>query len=339
MMKTTKVKINKKDYLLLKNKLLSSKTVALFTHISPDADALGSISALSEMLIKNKKEVVIFLENPYQETFNFLPLKNIQFNNKKSKTFDIVVAVDVANPSLLGKFQDVYMSNSNKLVIDHHSKRIKFADVEIVEENVSSTCELLYYFFKKLNVGITKTIANSLLTGIIGDTGRFLHASTTTSTLKVVIQLMDSGADLNLINSKLYKNLTLENLKAQKLVIENLELNGVIGVSFLKIQDIKINKISHIQSAELINLIASLSSVEIAILLIEQADGTINVSFRSTTRYDVSKVADKFGGGGHKHASGIKKFKGNLDNLKKDLINYILDNLGELKINDYINNR
>ena len=237
MMKTTKVKINKKDYLLLKNKLLSSKTVALFTHISPDADALGSISALSEMLIKNNKEVVIFLENPYQQTFNFLPLKNIQFNNKKNKTFDIVVAVDVANPSLLGKFQDVYMSNSNKLVIDHHSKRIKFADVEIVEENVSSTCELLYYFFKKLNVGITKTIANSLLTGIIGDTGRFLHASTTTSTLKVVIQLMDSGADLNLINSKLYKNLTIENLKAQKLVIENLEIIGNIGISYIKVSD------------------------------------------------------------------------------------------------------
>ena len=331
-LKKIKIKPSQKTKTNCYKEIEKAQKIGLFYHSHPDADAVGATSALAQILTALGKNVCVLFEEQLN-TLKFVNFENItiKFEAEDLSEFDLLIALDTSASHLLGKFENAFLSHKNKMVIDHHFNRTPFADFEFIDDECPSACEVLFNFISKLDIEITPEIATSILTGIVGDTGRFLHSTTKQSTLEIASKLMKLGANLNLINTKLYKSTSLDYLKALRLGLNNMEINKNIAVTYLSMKDYKHAKIPNIAGSELINTLINISFIDLAIVLYEQTPGVINVSLRSRDGFDCSKIAVHFGGGGHKYASGIKKLKGNIFKIKKEIFTFAKNNIDNIK--------
>lgn len=296
-------------------KIKKANKIAIFTHRRPDPDALGSLSSLYEALLAKGKDVAAFLEQNVSKSYEFL---NIDYAKTECdfSQFDLVISVDVAAPSMLGdNFVQGFLNHPNSVAIDHHAMRITIAKIEYVEAQSASCAEIIYKLLKALKCKITPRLATLIYTGLAGDTGCFVHDNTTASTHILAGNLMKCGADTELVNLKLFKSGSVERLRLLSLVVPNFIFIGdslIVPVSFEDFKSVGINPDSGI---ELIDFVARLDGINLTALIQEKKEGEISVSLRSTKKYDVSILAQKFGGGGHRQASGITRLEGKLSDI------------------------
>lgn len=309
-----------------------SKNVALFTHTKPDPDAIGSIVAMQQALKQLNKNSTVFLEEGLELKLDFIKFENVSFDFSEMEDFDLAIVLDVANLSLLNKFENQFKRFENSICIDHHMMREQISKNDFVETSASATSEILFDLFSEMNLTLTPVIASCLYLGIVGDTGRFLHNNTTAKTLKVASLLIESGADINHINKNLFLKATKELTLGTKILFNNLDFRDNILISHLRLTDYKNEKIRPVSSSELIGLLNGIENIDIVIVLNEKNKNEINVSLRSTENFDVSLVANHFGGGGHKQASGFQNIKGDILQVKETIYNYIQENLNKIKI-------
>ena len=212
-------------------KIKTATNIAVFCHTKPDPDALGSLFALVEGLKSIGKNAVAVLEDQTKNKFDFL---NIPYTTSIPKNADLLIAVDVASKNLLGKFQEDFIMMDN-IVIDHHAKRTAFAQTEYVDSTWASCAEIIFKLLKNLKVKITPRFATLIYAGIAGDTGCFLHSNTTAFTHLNVAELINLGADVSLVNRKLFKSNSKEKLKLIKFALDNMEIRKnylLLTVSF-----------------------------------------------------------------------------------------------------------
>lgn len=293
--------------------ILGARHIILSTHEEPDADGLGSMLALESALIKLGKETTSFSPLGLPKILNFLPGRERikqQLSPQELKA-DLIIGLDYGNLKRL-EVKKVYPSlNCPILTFDHHLPDNDSDDqgMKIIDADCSSTSEIIYDFINFLEVPIEREIATCLLAGIIDDTGAFCHPNTTADTLKVAGQLMAQGARWQKILETQKQELPQEKALAINQAFASMEIDKESGLvfSFVDYQLIS-SSTDSFKELKIAGILSNIPEAKIAFSLIEKTPGTLDVSLRSQKDrgINVAKIAQRFGGGGHKLAAGFK---------------------------------
>ena len=306
-----------KDILDIINKFNS---FALFCHVSPDADALGSMNALRLVLKKMNKKVFAYCDGKVPDNISFLDVK-LEENEKHIQQVEVCIMLDCNAPSRVGKYAGLFDNAKNKVVIDHHQKSDYEFTYSLIDINSPSTCDLLYEIIKELNVPINSQIALNLYAGLSSDTGGFIHSSTNAMSHKHAYELLNYNFDLEMVNYNMFKYKQSNYLFFYKTALRNTKpyLNGKIYVTFFNNKAYK--KYENIcENPTAFHFLDGIEGNEIRVRSIEKEKDVYSISLRSNKYANVCNIAREFGGGGHIRAAGCTS-----NELFKDILGKILD--------------
>lgn len=298
---------------LLIKSIEKSKKIVLYVHVTPDCDAIGSAFATLNFIKLNFKNKEVRIAGLSKLNTSYLPkfFQNVyQEVNEDFANGAMSIVFDTANYERI--YDKQFFNKKNSFRIDHHLFIKEICDYELIDENASSTCELVGLLFKNSKLKINEITANSLYFGILTDTIRFLTSNTNKDTYLVMNWLESKNIlDKKLVHDQLYLR-TLSDVKFDKKISKYIKYKNHYA---LMIFNKRVSK--KINTNEVKNKMYLLSGLkEIYIYGIIYYDATTNVykaSLRSRD-YNVNLIAKKFSGGGHKYASGLK-----LDNKKEIL--------------------
>lgn len=288
-----------------------SDNILLWAHSRPDSDTAGSVFALKEYIESLGKKADVACEDPLPEYLkNLLPDSSFQYpKHLDLKKYKLVIACDSVDRGF-NKFKDLFLNNQVIAIIDHHPDIKTQGDIVIIDSSCSSVCELVYDFLIFNKIEINKKIATQILMGILGDTGIFQHASTSSKTMEIASELMKKGAPLNKIVASTFSNKNICTLKLWGLAFEKAKINPKNGmiISVLTQKDIDECKANTEDIAQVATILNTVPGTKFSLILSERGDGIVKGSLRSEEYkgVDVSKLAAKFGGGGHRLASGFE---------------------------------
>ncbi|HEY8361348.1 MAG TPA: bifunctional oligoribonuclease/PAP phosphatase NrnA [Tissierellaceae bacterium] len=304
--------------------ILNSKNIYIASHVQPDGDNIGSLLALGMALLKLEKDVYILKSDIIPSDFSFLPNIELIKDYDGADDIDLFIAIDSSDEERLGKNRDLLSKSKLTINIDHHISNTRFGDINIVDENASSTGELIFEFIKFMNISIDEKIATCLYTAISTDTGSFMYSNTSAKAHEIAAELIRFGADTENININIYQNKSLERIKLFIKTMNNLEFYFDNKVALVSITQKMLEdcNASMEDSEGIISFVRGISPVEIAVLLKELSDNEIKISMRSKRYVDVSSICYNFGGGGHIRAAGCTIYD-SLEKAKALIINEI----------------
>ncbi|HOK81491.1 MAG TPA: bifunctional oligoribonuclease/PAP phosphatase NrnA [Clostridia bacterium] len=303
--------MNSRMYETVIKKLHSAQSIAVFMHISPDADCVSSTLAVYAYLTKAGKSVHCFVEegNKIRDNLLFLPHVEV-INAEQFKTYDLGIAVDCATPGRLGpnnykKFQKC----ADHICIDHHISNTPFVEATILEPKAASTTQILYKLFKEFDKNlIDKDIATLLYAGLLTDSGGFSFSATTAETMKIAAELAAYGIDIYTLNRKLIKETKLSVFNLTNRILSRAEFyyDNRVGLIWFRRDDFDQTDTSIEDTEGIVNEIINIDEVKIAIAVSEMDENAYKVGIRTKDGIDASACAAYFGGGGHFNASGCR---------------------------------
>lgn len=304
-----------------------SNSIYIVTHISPDGDAIGSSMAMYLALKSMKKDVHVVIEN-YSDRFEFLTELREAEKEVVNKEYDLLISLDVSSIDRIAAPKEFIEKAKKVLVIDHHQNTNISADVLVVNSKSPAACELVYELFEFGNINVDKEIAKYIYMGIVTDTGSFNYRNTSSKTHKIAAKLLDTGIDFAYICKMVNDTMKESRLKLIAYIIDNMETYFDGRVKYAKVPNDVLKKIDlPDEDAEgLVNYLRCIVGVDVAIYARGLENGTYKVSLRSNFDYDVAKVANAFGGGGHINAAGFTVNE-EIDNVKDEILNVVGVNL------------
>jgi phosphoesterase RecJ-like protein len=297
----------------------------LTTHIRPDPDGLGSMLGLAAALEQRGKVVQMVVSSIFPPRYNFLdPDRRIQQFSADTVAAgtEAIVVLDTGTWNQLGDFGAfMRQSHAEKVVIDHHLTQDDLGGIRLVDTSAEATGRLVYEVVRALGLPLTPTLAQDLFIAIATDTGWLRHNNTTPATLLLASELMTAGARPTDAYNSLYEQNTLGRLKLVGLILGRLQTaaGGRIAWTEIRREDYAATGAIPQDTEELINYPRSLAGVEIGLMFMEQPRGGVKVSFRSRAGIDVARIAEQFGGGGHRQASGAV-FETTLDEARQRIL-------------------
>ena len=312
----------------IKGIIETKNNILIVSHYSPDGDAIGSSLALSDFLDSIGKKSFIYNRDQIPNYLDFLDYKNF-YNTTEAfpQDFDLLILLDLNAFERTGEDMESYINsnfvNDKKsiVVIDHHENpTINNANLHI-DTDAASTGILVYRLIKKFNKKINSKIATSLLTTIITDTSSFKNSNSNTESFMVSAELMEIGAELDLINSRIFANEEIKKLQLKTKIFSTLKFEQEIrtAICFSTTMFYEETNTTKDHSAGIANSLISYSNVEIGIFIREIEQNKWKTSLRTNNYCDLASFANKFGGGGHKNAAGFT-FNGELELLIKKII-------------------
>lgn len=303
-----------------------AKKILTVTHQGPDGDAIGSLTAFGFYLKKIKKPHYLLCVSGVPETLKFIPGTKLIKSKHPKIHYDLIVGLDYGTKIQLG--MDSYLKKYPEVplvVFDHHLSTDQYAHFGIVNSKYSSTCELLYDYFKAVGFKMDRKVAYALSVGILDDTGFFKYTEHS-KPLETIISLM-----------KKFKIKTAE--------VDN-ALNGQVKIAAMKLSGVVLSRIKHnrknnfiyswlkrkelrkygLTSSDLTDLVGQLKNSKdgrFSLFLIEEGQGKIRGMLRSRPdkKFNVAGLAEKIGGGGHRYAAGFR-CKGTIDSTLKLVAKY-----------------
>jgi phosphoesterase RecJ-like protein len=289
---------------------------AVTSHEAPDGDALGSLLAAGLALEQLGKDAALFLGGPapLPGEYRFLALET-EHGLLRTRPADlaerVLVAVDCASPSRVGAEPGVVEAASFVVNIDHHHDNPRFGEVNLVVPDASSTGEVLADVFRELGVRTTPGIAEALYIALVTDTGRFQYANTTPKALRLAADLVEAGADIHRVFKGVYENVQFAKLKLLARALDRARVleGGEIVVSHLLRRDFEEVGATEPYSEGIIDVLRSTEGAIVSALIREpprDSGPRRKISLRSSVdEVDVSAIARKSGGGGHREAAGF----------------------------------
>lgn len=305
------------------------------SHYSPDGDNIGSTLGMYYALKSLGKNVLYVLDDTTPINLSFL-ISNI--NIMKSHEVNVNLNEFILISMDCGDFNRICVSDEikktvNKLIcIDHHASNDNFGDLNYINPQESSTCELVYNLLKQysnfLNKElIDKKIATCLYTGLVTDTGNFSYSNTNPSSFLMAHDLVEIGADRNLIIQSIFQSNPYNYYKLLGEALNTLEIvNKKIASMSLTKDMLDRNNITFNDADGVTTYTRDIEGVEVGLLFKEKSRNEIKVSFRSKNYVNVSAIAQSFGGGGHVRASGCT-INGSIEHVKKIVIDEVLKHI------------
>ncbi len=314
------------DFLKAIEMMKEANSVAVFMHVNPDPDCIGSALALCLFLRNEGKNAYVF--TPDTKTMNMIPertkfLPRMSLLNKCDvKSFDLSVAVDLGETGRIGDFAlPLFYKGETTLVIDHHETFSDFATYTVRDETASSTAEILYQLLHLYNdKSIDKDVASLLYAGLVTDSGNFSYESNSPTTFSVASKLLEYGIDFHEITRRLTKDVDYNVFRLKMRVLNEAKFfaDNKLAVIVFRQKDFMDTATKEKDTDGIINEVQNVTSVLLAISVAEVGTDRFKVSFRSKGGVSAKACAEKFGGGGHFNASGCRltgKFEDVLDSL------------------------
>jgi phosphoesterase RecJ-like protein len=275
----------------------------ILTHTNPDADTISSGLALSNFMYENKiKHKVFNTSKELPRALDFLPRFD-KITNQIPCYYDLVIYVDCADK----KRVNIDINDDVKIInIDHHQSNTMFADINIVNDKKASNAEVLFEFLLDHNVKISKNMAICLYVGIYDDSNAFTTPRTDAKTFENINKLIKFGVDPSFVATNLLQRNSLARYRIMPKILNTLELHneGTLATVYLKPIWLKQTGALVQECDDIVNMVLSIGIVKV-VAYFRIVDQKVRVSLRSKDNIDVSKIANKFNGGGHKNAAGL----------------------------------
>lgn len=290
---------------VLEQMLEQTGSVVILGHIRPDGDCLGSTLGLYHYIQTNYPAIraAVYLEESSPK-FGYLAGYDAILHETDEERYELCICLDCGDEERLGSF-GVFLANASKsLCLDHHITNTRFCEVNLVSENASSTCEVL---FEQLDEEkIDKAAAECLYTGLIHDTGVFKYSCTSARTMEIAGKLMAKGIDFgSIIDNSFYKKTYVQNQILGRALLESITfLDGKCIFSALRQSEMEFYGVNGKDMDGIIDQLRLTEGVEVAIFMYQTGPQEFKVSLRSQNAVDVSRIASYFGGGGHVRAAG-----------------------------------
>ena len=282
----------------------------VLTHLNPDGDGVGSLVALGRVLTALGKSCDLLSPGEIPPEYRFLAnTGEIASSIPSQKRWDVVFLLDMPCVARLPSALSGEIPACDILVnIDHHRGNSICGTLNWIDAQASSVGEMLYRLFEKAGYPLSSDVATALYTAILTDTGSFRFPNVTPSALTVAARLLERGADAAAIADRVYASRSLRRYRLLEEALATLQTCCSNRAAFMWVTQDMLNKVGGCMgdTADFENFPRTLGGVEIAILFKQKPDcQTVRVSLRSRRRlYDVSRVAESFGGGGHPGAAG-----------------------------------
>ena len=295
-------------------RLRGAEDVLILCHKNPDGDTIGCAGALCLALKALGKNAAVLCSDPIPSLYDFMGLELFD----SSFTPGFVVAVDVASIQLFGDRNNVQKYAEHvDLCIDHHASNSGYAYETLLDPGAAAACELMIDVIEEMGVPLTPAIADCLYTGISTDTGCFRFSSTTARTHKAAARVMEAGANIEMLNARLFESRSRGRIEIEKMALESLEyfFDGRCAMICLTWDQIVTSGVAVAELEDLTSLPRSIEGVEVGLTLRQQKDGSYRISIRTAGAVDACAIARHLGGGGHARAAGCE-ISGNLDNAR-----------------------
>ena len=310
-----------------------NKNFLITSHTNLEGDALGSELAFYNLIRKLGKAATVINEDSLPYGYDFLPHKNklVRFkDNLKDIKFDCFVALDCSDLARTGEVYRLNIEQKPILNIDHHISNQKFGDINWVEPHASSCSEMIYKLYKALRLPLDRDAAILLYTGMLTDTGSFRYSNTAAFTHRAVSELLKFNLDVAQIYKSVYENIPFEDIKLLSKILPCLrrEAKGRIIWFQIKHNMLRSRKLSFDLSEHVLSFGRAIKDAEVVVLFKENlgVKNEIRINFRSQGKVDVNRIAQFFGGGGHKAASGAT-VHGKIDDVRRRVLARIKENL------------
>jgi phosphoesterase RecJ-like protein len=305
--------------------LRRARRILAITHVNPDGDAIGSLLGFTLALRSIGRSVTPAVQDRAHDRFEYVP-GFFEIKNTGEGDFDLIVSLDASDLQRLGNiFLPAVHAQVPMLVIDHHVTNTRFGAANLVDPTKASTAEIIAQLIRRMNIPLTAPVATALLTGLVTDTLAFRTTNTTPDTLACAQELMSAGANLVEVVRKALVLQPFERMKFQAAGV--LETKIEDGVAYAKIPR-KLRKETGFSEERgdggLVGTLITADTAKLAAVFVELHDGRIEIGFRASPGYDVSRIALELGGGGHPAAAGCT-----IAGPMRDAVNRVLPRLKE----------
>ncbi|MEW5946285.1 MAG: bifunctional oligoribonuclease/PAP phosphatase NrnA [bacterium] len=283
---------------------------ATLCHINPDGDCIGALLAMHIVLVKLGKKSHALSVHGVPSFLRFLPrAEEVAVAGAADLAPDAAIVLDCGSRKRVGEELAGVVERARVVVnIDHHLSNSAFGDLNYVDHDASAACEILYRFFRRCGFEIDADVAKCLYTGIMYDTGRFKHPTTTPEVFRVCSELLSVGVNPSEIAISVYDTRNRPHLAVLGYVLSNLTVSDGGRLVWAVVERERLREMGATaeDSEGVVDQLGSLESCELYLLFTGSEDGKVRVNLRSRGRVDVSGIAAKFGGGGHLSAAGLR---------------------------------
>jgi len=297
------------------------------SHVRPDGDGLGSGLALYWMLRALNKDVDVVLRDRVPPSYEVLPGSELVIvQDDVTAIYEgafIIECSDVDRPGLPS------LRNQFVVNIDHHSTTVAFGDINWIDSTAAAVGEMIYNLCKALGVEVTKEIAECIYTALLTDTGSFHFSNTTERTLKIASELVRRGVEPARISQALFYSSSFAKIKLLGLVLSDIERDESGRIAWITLDRATMYQANACdEDADgIVNQALSIADVEAVAFFKELSPGAYRISLRSKGKHNVAKVAELFGGGGHRNAAGCR-IQGDFEDVKRQIIEGLQNAVG-----------
>lgn len=316
-----------KEFEAVAEAVAKASFVAVSSHENPDGDSLGSHLALTLVMLSLGKKVFSSLPDPdkYPPQYLFLPgREHLAAPAKVEEAPDLFISLDCSNLDRLGELRPLAEKARTLVNIDHHEDNKRYAQLNLVDPEASSTSEIVFRLLRVAGWGIGTEVATCLYTGVVTDTGRFQHPNTKPETFMIAYQLALEGAEVIRVGKEVYESQSLPYTHLLGIALRRAEVVDDYGLvySYVTREDLAETGASLSETEDLIDYLRAVRGSKVAAVFKELADGRVRVSLRSRDDFQVGPIARALGGGGHASAAGYtsqRDLAGSLEELLEAL--------------------
>jgi len=292
------------------------------THIKPDGDGVGSSLGLFWLLKSLGKSAEVVVRGDIPPAYHQLPgadeIRNIERVDRPYDAVFVIECSDLERPGIDG------LENEFTVNIDHHATSEHFGTINWIDSTASAVGEMIYNLCKAIGGRVTKEIAECVYMALVTDTGSFHFSNTTERTLKVASELIKAGVKPATISEAVYNNYPWSRIELMRQVLETVRRDESGKVAFLR-QTLKMRERSGAVDGDnngFVNIPLAARDILAAVYMREVGENAYRVSLRSKGDINVARIAEKFGGGGHRNAAGLQ-VEGDWDEKEAELVDAV----------------
>ncbi|MGI8786620.1 MAG: DHH family phosphoesterase [Pyrinomonadaceae bacterium] len=300
---------------LIENK----NSFAITTHVRPDGDGVGSSLGLCWLLRSLGKSAEVVLRDEIPVSYASLPgadeIKKISEVNGKYDAVFVIECSDLSRPGIKG------LENQLTVNIDHHATSEHFGTINWIDQTASAVGEMIYNLCKAIGGRITREIAECVYLALVTDTGSFHFPNTTERTLKVASELVKVGVKPAQISEAVYNSYPWSRIELMRQVLETVKRDEAGRIAWMR-QTLAMAEAAEAVDGDnngFVNIPLAAKEIVAVVYMREVQPDAYRVSLRSKDNINVARVAEKFGGGGHKNAAGCR-VEGDWDLREKEIV-------------------
>lgn len=308
-------------------RIARSRSVLLVLHVHPDGDSVGCSVAMAHCLRALGKRAQVVAPDPLPANLRFLDPDGLCVPPEGANgPFDLGLFLDCADMDRIGTAQALVPNLPAIINIDHHSSNRAYGTMNFIDAAAGACGEVVVRLIDALGWQMDRPAATALFAALATDTGSFRYENTHPETLRTAARLVEAGADVPRVSSEIWDSRSLASLTLLSLVLPTLRVEGGGRVASLAVSQAMVHGAGAVAGDQegLVDYPRTLRGVEVALLCAEDRPGVVRVSLRSNRWVDVSRLAARFGGGGHARAAGCT-VAGALDEVRERVVAAALD--------------